>query len=42
MFATGHATIYDWSCKNDQAVAVRILMPVDAQGYIAGNWRAVR
>jgi hypothetical protein len=42
MFATGHATIYDWSCKNDQAVAGRILMPVDAQGYIAGNWRAVR
>ena len=42
MSATGHATIYDWSCKNDEAVAGKILMPVDAQGYIAGNWKEIR
>jgi len=42
MSATGHATIYDWSCDGDRAVAGKVLMPVDARGYIAGNWKEIR
>jgi len=42
MSATGHATIYDWTCKDNRAVAGQIVMPVDPQGYVAGNWREVR
>ncbi len=41
MVATGHATIYDWSCAGRRAVAGRIVQPVDAQGYIAGNWKKI-
>jgi hypothetical protein len=40
--ATGHATIYNWSCKGRQAVAGKALMAVDHQGYIAGNWKKLR
>jgi len=39
MAATGHATIYDWSCKGRRAVAGKIVAAVDPQGYEAGNWR---
>lgn len=41
MAATGHATIYQWSCRGHRAVAGKALAAVDAQGYIAGNWKAV-
>lgn len=40
--ATGHATIYAWSCQGTRAVAGKIVQPVDARGYIKGNWRKVR
>ena len=42
MSATGHDTIYEWSCKGHRAVAGRIVMTVDAQGYIAENWKELR
>jgi hypothetical protein len=42
MSATGHATIYDWSCKGRRAVAGKTVMPVDAQGYIAENWKEIK
>ncbi len=42
MSATGHDTIYEWSCKGHRAVAGRIIMAVDAQGYIADNWQELR
>ena len=42
MSATGHATIYDWSCKGRQAIAGKTVMPVDAQGYIAENWKEIK
>ena len=42
MAATGHATIYDWSCKGRRAVAGKPLVAVDRHGYIAGNWRKVQ
>jgi hypothetical protein len=38
MAATGHATIYDWSCEGDRPVAGRTVVAIDRQGYIADNW----
>jgi hypothetical protein len=42
MAATGHATIYDWSCKGRRAVAGKIVSAVDPQGYEADNWKELR
>ena len=42
MAATGHATIYGWSCKGGRAVAGKPLVKVDPQGFIADNWKALR
>ena len=42
MFATGHATIYEWSCKRRRAVAGKVIVTVDPQGYIAENWKEVQ
>ncbi|MGO8952931.1 MAG: hypothetical protein ACLQF2_06285 [Rhodomicrobium sp.] len=42
MAATGHRTIYDWSCKGRRAVAGKAVMTVDPQGYIAENWQEIR
>jgi hypothetical protein len=42
MSATGHETIYEWSCKGQRAAAGRTVMTVDAQGYIAENWKELR
>ncbi|MGD0641722.1 MAG: hypothetical protein ABSC22_13325 [Roseiarcus sp.] len=42
MAATGHDTIYEWRCDGPRAVAGKIVMPVDAQGYVADNWKEVR
>lgn len=39
--ATGHATIYTWTCVGDRAVAGKPLVTVDRHGYIAGNWTKV-
>ena len=39
MFATGHATIYQWSCKRRRAVAGKAIVNVDAQGFIKENWK---
>jgi hypothetical protein len=41
MAATGHATIYDWRCEGRRAVAGKANRAVDAQGYIADNWKEV-
>ena len=42
MAATGHGTIYDWSCKGQRAVAGNATTAVDAQGYIASNWQQLK
>jgi hypothetical protein len=42
MSATGHDTIYEWSCKGRHAVAGKAMATVDPQGYIADNWREIR
>jgi putative hemolysin len=36
--ATGRITIYEWRCKNDKPVAVKNVLDVDVQGYIANFW----
>ena len=42
MFATGHATIYDWRCAGGKAVAGKTLLSVDPQGFVAENWKPIR
>lgn len=42
MAATGHDTIYQWRCVSGRAVAGKIVSPIDAQGYVAGNWQELR
>jgi hypothetical protein len=42
MAATGHATIYDWSCNGRRAVAGKTVSAVDPQGYEADNWKELR
>lgn len=42
MAATGHTTIYDWSCKGGRAVAGKAVTTVDPQGYAAYNWKELR
>jgi hypothetical protein len=42
MAATGHDTIYEWSCKGRRAVAGRQVMKVDPHGYVADNWREIK
>jgi hypothetical protein len=41
MAATGHATIYEWSCKGRRAIAGKPVIAVDRGGYIAENWREI-
>ena len=41
MAATGHATIYEWSCVGRRAVRGKAVMAVDPRGYIAENWKTV-
>jgi len=42
MAATGHDTIYGWSCKGRRAVPGKQVMKVDARGYIADNWKEIQ
>ena len=39
MAVTGHDTIYAWHCANGAPVIEPPSMAVDADGYIADNWR---
>jgi hypothetical protein len=41
MVATGHDTVYEWSCKGRRAVAGKQVMQVDRHGYIADNWKVI-
>jgi hypothetical protein len=42
MVATGHDTIYEWRCAGRRAVAGKAITAVDAQGFVAENWRAAQ
>lgn len=39
MSATGHDTIYEWTCKGGRAVTAKAVMHVDPRGYIVENWK---
>lgn len=41
MAATGHDTIYAWRCVGERAVAGKVAVAVDPEGYDAGNWKEV-
>jgi hypothetical protein len=41
MAATGHGTIYEWSCQGTRAVAGKATVTLDRQGYIADNWKEI-
>ncbi len=41
MAATGHDTIYEWSCRGRRAVAGKAMVTVDPQGFIAENWKEI-
>lgn len=42
MVATGHATIYEWTCHGSRAVAGKSVMKIDGQGYLAVNWKQIQ
>ena len=42
MAATGHDTVYEWSCRDSRAVAGRLVLPVDRRGYQKAFWRTAR
>jgi aconitase A len=42
MSATGHGTIYQWSCQGPRAIAGNASMHLDRHGYIAENWKDVQ
>lgn len=39
MAATGHDTIYEWTCAGNKAVISKQIETVDPRGFIAGNWK---
>ena len=39
LFASGHATVYDWSCRGGIGQVGRQLRTVDGQGFVAENWK---
>jgi hypothetical protein len=41
MAATGHDTIYAWSCRGGHAVPGKAVVKVDRQGYVAQNWKEI-
>ena len=41
MAATGHDTVYEWSCRGRRAVAGKAVMTVDPHGYIVENWKDI-
>jgi hypothetical protein len=42
MVATGHATVYNWTCQGSRAVAGKAVMKIDRQGYLAVNWKEIQ
>jgi len=42
MYATGHATIFNWRCAGGEAVPGKTVVRVDGQGFFAENWREIR
>jgi hypothetical protein len=42
MAATGHDTIYDWTCVGNEAHVSGKIAEVDPRGFIAGNWKPLK
>ena len=42
MAVTGHDTVYEWRCVGGSGQPGRQFVAVDARGFIAENWKAVR
>jgi hypothetical protein len=42
MAATGHDTIYEWSCRGKAAVAGKAMVTIDPQGYVGEHWKKVQ
>jgi hypothetical protein len=42
MVATGHSTVYEWTCHGSRAVAGKAVMKIDRQGYLAVNWKQIQ
>jgi hypothetical protein len=40
-YATGHDTIYSWTCAGTKAVVSRAI-PVDKRGFAADQWKPIR
>ncbi len=40
-FATGHATVYAWSCVAGHAVRGKVLAPLDRRGYRSDFWHRI-
>jgi hypothetical protein len=38
-YATGHATIFDWRCRDGAPVIVRQNFQIDPRGFVAEFWR---
>jgi hypothetical protein len=38
-YATGHATIFDWRCRDGRPVIARQRFKVDGRGFVAEFWR---
>ncbi len=41
-YVTGHATIYEWACKNGAPEIVKQVLDVDAEGYPAQFWYEIK
>jgi hypothetical protein len=39
MAATGHGTIYEWTCQGKTAVISKQVETVDPRGFITENWK---
>jgi hypothetical protein len=39
MAATGHDTIYEWTCAGNKAVISKQIETVDPRGFITDNWK---
>jgi hypothetical protein len=39
MAATGHDTIYEWTCAGNKAVISKQIETVDPRGFMFGNWK---
>ncbi|HTR14020.1 MAG TPA: hypothetical protein VMI72_12400 [Roseiarcus sp.] len=42
MYATGHATIFNWRCVDGKAAPGKTVVTVDRHGFFTESWREIR